>query len=153
MLSALGMAVASPLAGRLADRIGTRPPLATGLALEALGLAALSRAGATTPIVLLGAALFCSGFGLGLFQVPNVVRVMTAFPAGQQGAAGGLTFLARTLGIVAGVVTLSAVFAHRRALVGLDAAFAESFLLAAGVVVVAAAVAALAQISTRRRGP
>lgn len=152
MLSALGMAVASPLAGRLADRIGPRLPLAAGLALEALGLAALSRAGATTPIVVLGVALFGAGFGLGLFQVPNVARVMAAFPAGQQGAAGGLTFLSRTLGIVTGVATLSAVFAYRRERVGPDAAFAEAFLLAAVVVAVAAAITAL-RASTPRHGP
>ena len=152
MLTPLGTAVAAPLAGRIADRIGPRLPQAVGLALEAAGLAALSRAGATTPVTLLALGLLAAGFGLGLFQVPNMAGVMAAFPAGQQGAAGGLTFLARTLGIVAGVATLSTVFAHRRDRVGVDAAFADSFLLAAAIVAAAAAVA-LSRTATPPRGP
>lgn len=153
MLTPLGTAVAAPVAGRIADRIGPRLPVAVGLVLEAVGLAVLSPSGATTPATLLALALFGAGFGLGLFQVPNMAGVMAAFPPGQQGAAGGLTFLSRTLGIVAGVTTLSVVFAHRRVGAGLEAAFAESFLLAAAVVAAAAAFAAWPRTSTPRRGP
>ena len=39
---------------------------------------------------------------------------MGAFPSALQGAAGGLTFLSRTLGLVSGVAVLAAVFAARR---------------------------------------
>ena len=143
MLTPLGTALAAAPAGRLADRIGARVPIGVGLALEAVGLGLLSRADATTPIALLAVALFTAGFGLGVFQVPNMAVVMAAFPAAQQGAAGGFAFLARTLGTVAGVAVFAQLFAVRRLVVGLAAAAAEAFLAAALVVALAAVVAAL----------
>jgi MFS family permease len=94
-------------------------------------------------------SLFTAGFGLGFFEVPNMAAVMAAFPPGQQGAAGGLTFLSRTLGVVAGVAVLAEVFATRRATVGFVAAFAQSLLVAA-LAVAAAALFALAGRRLRR---
>jgi hypothetical protein len=73
--------------------------------------------------------------------------VMAEFPAGQQGAAGGFTFLARTLGVVAGVLGWAALFATRRLSIGLAPAASEAF-LAAGITV---ALAAMMAAATRRR--
>ena len=150
MLTPLGMAVAAPAAGRLTARVGARAPMVAGLALEAAGLLGLGRAGGTTPLGLVALALFAAGLGLGLFQVPNMTLVLAAFPPGQQGAAGGFTFLARTLGVVTGVATFAQVVAARRAAVGFQAAYGEAFLLAT-LAVAAAAVAALAGGRRRRR--
>jgi MFS family permease len=144
MLTPLGTALGAPLAGRAADRHGARLPMLAGLTLETVGLLVLARADATTPLSLVAAALFVAGLGLGVFQVPNMTVMMALFPAGQQGAAGGLTFLARTLGVVFGVAALAQLFATRRLAVGVAAAFGESF-LAAALVVLAAAVLALAR--------
>jgi MFS family permease len=143
MLTPLGTALAASPAGRLADRIGARTPIVVGLALEALGLGLLSRADAAAPIALLAVSLFAAGFGLGLFQVPNMTVVMAAFGAAQQGAAGGFAFLARTLGTVAGVAALAQLFGVRRLAVGLAAAAGEAFLVAALAVALAAALATL----------
>jgi hypothetical protein len=109
--------------------------------LESAGLAMLAGADARTPILVVAAALFVAGLGLGVFQVPMMTLVMGAFPAALQGAAGGLTFLARTLGIVAAVAALAALFAARRAAAGFDAAFAEALLVATLMVAAAAAMA------------
>lgn len=138
MLTPLGTAVAAPLAGRLADRVGFRGPMVAGLLAEAAGLLLLSWAGPTTPPALVALGLFGAGFGLGIFQVPNMTAVMSRFGAAAQGAAGGLAFLARTLGTVAGVAVLAQVFASRRAAGGFDAAFAAALLMAAGLVALAA---------------
>ncbi|MBI2204044.1 MAG: MFS transporter [Candidatus Rokubacteria bacterium] len=148
-LTPLGTAVAAPLAGRVADRIGPRGPMVAGLALESGALLLLSGAGAATSVVVVAAALFAAGFGLGMFQPPNMSLVMGEFPAGQQGAAGGFSFMARTLGVVSGVAALSAIFAARRATAGFEPAFATAFTVAASTVAVAA-VAGLVRV--RRRG-
>jgi MFS family permease len=142
-LTPFGTAIAAPLAGAAADRLGPRRPMVAGLLLQALGLFMLSRADATTSAAVIAAALFAAGFGLGVFQVPNMALIMGAFGGAQQGVAGGFAFLARTLGVVTGVLVLAALFAARRETVGLQPAFGEAF-LAAAVAVALAAVAALA---------
>jgi MFS family permease len=148
MLTPLGTTIAAPLAGRLADRVGPAAPAVAGLALEAVGLGALGLVGGATPLALVGLALFVAGFGLGFFEVPNMTAIMTAFPAGQQGAAGGLSFLARTLGVVTGVAVTGQIVAARTAAVGFLGAFAESLLVAALAVAVASV---LALAGARRR--
>jgi MFS family permease len=142
MLTPLGTAVAAPLAGRLADRVGPWPLVVCGLLVEALGLGLLGAADARTPLAALATMLFGAGLGLGLFQVPNMAAAMAAFATSQQGAAGGFIFFARTLGTVFGVATLAQIFAARRAVVG-DAAFNECFAAAALGVGAAAALSAL----------
>lgn len=149
MLTPLGTALAAPVGGRLADAIGPALPVLAGLGLEAAGLLGLAAAGDATPLALVGLALFAAGFGLGAFQVPNQASVMAAFSAGQQGAAGGLTLLARTLGVVAGVLVLAEVFAARRAAAGFQPAFVQALLLAAAIL--GAALAAELLLRAARR--
>jgi MFS family permease len=151
MLTPLSTAAAAPLAGRLADRVGARAPMVAGLVLESIGLGVMSRAEAATPFALVAVALCAAGFGLGVFQVPNMLSVMAAFPARHAGAAGGLTFLARTLGLVTGVAVLAAVFAGRRGVTGFQPAFAAAFTLAALAVAVAAVAGLGARAYTRER--
>jgi MFS family permease len=141
MLTPLGTALAAPLAGWAADRFGIRGPMVAGLSVEATSLLVLSRSDAATPLVVVALALAAAGFGLGIFQVPNMSSIMRAFLSTHQGAAGGFAFLARTLGIVAGVSLLAHVFATRRAVAGFEAAFGEAFVIAALVVAAAAGLA------------
>jgi len=123
--------------------------MVAGLVLEALGLLLLSRANATTSAAVIAVALFAAGFGLGVFQVPNMAQIMGAFAGAQQGVAGGFAFLARTLGVVTGVLVLAGLFAARRESVGLAPAFGEAFLTAA----IAVALAAIAALVLRRYTP
>jgi MFS family permease len=148
-LAPLGTVIAARLAGRAADRLGAIAPLIAGLALETLALGTLALAGGHTPMVVVAGALFVAGFGLGTFQVPVMTLVMSGFPSALQGAAGGLTFLARTLGLVCGVWLIAAVFASRRLVAGFDAAFGDAFLVATAIVGTAA-VLALARLRTLR---
>ncbi|MGH7306861.1 MAG: MFS transporter [Candidatus Rokuibacteriota bacterium] len=149
MLTPLGTTLAAPLGGRLADRVGPAAPAVAGLALEATGLAILGFVDGATPLAVVALGLFVAGFGLGFFEVPNMATIMAAFPSGQQGAAGGLSFLARTLGVVAGVAVTGQIVAARGATVGFLEAFAESLLVAA-VAVASASVFALVGARARR---
>jgi MFS family permease len=150
-LTPLGMTAGAALAGRLPTFLAGRGAVAAGLVLEAAGLLALSTAGPGTPVGALALALFVAGLGLGLFQVPNMASLMREFPPGRQGAAGGLAFLARTLGVVAGVLGLARLFADLRATAGFDAGFARAYLAAALAVTAAALLGALRPPPTRPR--
>jgi MFS family permease len=142
-LTPLGMTAGAALAGRLPALLAGRAAVAAGLVLEAAGLFALSGAGPTTPVGALALALFVAGLGVGVFQVPNMAALMREFPAGRQGAAGGVAFLARTLGVVAGVLVLARLFADLRASAGFDAGFAHAYTAAALAVATAALLSAL----------
>ncbi len=150
MLTPLGTAVAAPLGGRATDRWGPRGPMVLGLAAEAAGLLLVARCGASTPLPLVGAALGLAGFGLGVFQVPNISQGMAAFPARQQGAAGGFAFLSRTLGVVVGVQSSAWLFGSRAGVLGFLPAFRFTFDVAAAV---CAAAAFLALVPASRRPP
>ena len=151
-LSPLGTALAAPLAGWAADRLGTRWPIVIGLGIEMLGLVIISRLAPDSPLVAVVAGLLLVGFGVGVFQVPNLTEMMAAFPRAQQGAAGGLAFLGRALGSAAGVQVTAALFDARSAAAGFMSAFQSAFLgaaLVAGLAVLIALVPAL----VRGRGP
>ena len=143
MLTPLATAVMSPVAGRLTDRVGPRVPMTAGLVMEAGGLLLIGRFTAATPHAAAALGLALVGAGVGLFQVPNLARVMASFPAVRQGAAGGLAFMSRTLGVVAGVQATGAVFGALEPARGWQAGFAAAFTLAGVVCVAAAVIAAL----------
>jgi MFS family permease len=152
VLTPLATALAAPLGGVLTDRVGPRWPLRVGLALEATGLLAIGALTETTSIVLVGAAMAMVGFGAGLFQVPNLALMMAAFPPAQQGAAGGLAFLGRTLGSAVGVQATALLFAARLPRDGFLAAFHAAFLAAGLVCVLGALLALLPARSSVPRG-
>ena len=152
-LSPLGTALAAPLAGWAADRLGTRWPIVIGLGIEMLGLVIISRLAPDRPLVAVVAGLLMVGFGVGVFQVPNLTEMMAAFPRAQQGAAGGLAFLGRALGSAVGVQVTAALFDARRAAgAGFMSAF-ESAFLGAALVAGLATLIALVPALVRGRGP
>ncbi len=110
---ALGTALAAPLAGRLVPRLGTGVLSTAGLAVEAVGLAAVSRLGVDSSAVTVAATFAVVGAGLGLFQVPNLNYVMGSISREQQGVAGGMAQMVRTTGVVVGTAVANAVFVAR----------------------------------------
>jgi MFS family permease len=108
-------ALAAPIAGRLSDMSGTRVLSAIGLGLEAAGLWSISQLDASSQAASVILALGLVGFGLGMFQAPNMSFVMGAIAREQQGVAGGMSQMMRTLGVVLGVTGASMLFASRRA--------------------------------------
>jgi MFS family permease len=148
-LTPLANALVAPLGGWATDRVGPRGPLACGLALEVAGLLTIGTVTAASPLALVGLAMALVGLGVGLFQVPNLAQMMAAFPPAQQGVAGGLAFLSRTLGSALGVQVTAALFDARLGREGFLPAFHGAF-LAAGAVCGVAAVLALLPGAGRR---
>lgn len=142
-LTPLANALVAPLGGWATDRVGPRGPLACGLALEVAGLLTIGTVTAASPLALVGLAMALVGLGVGLFQVPNLAQMMAAFPPAQQGVAGGLAFLSRTLGSAVGVQVTAALFDARLGREGFLPAFHGAFLAAGAVCAVAAVLALL----------
>jgi EmrB/QacA subfamily drug resistance transporter len=104
----------APVAGILSDRIGGRRIVATGLALQAVGLGWLATV--STPSVsylMLVPGLAISGFGMALFFAPVANLVLSSVKANEQGIASGAHNAIRELGGVFGVAILASIFAHK----------------------------------------
>jgi EmrB/QacA subfamily drug resistance transporter len=144
----------APIAGALSDRIGGRPLMATGLALQALGLGWLALV--TGPSVAYGslvAPFVISGIGMGLFFAPVANVVLGAVRPSEEGQASGANNAIRELGGVFGVAVLASVFSSHG---GYESgqAFADGLVPAIWIgaaVVAAGALAALAIPARRRR--
>jgi MFS family permease len=155
-MSPLGTMLASPLGGWLVSRWAARHLSLCGLCLVSVGLLGISQWHAHTATALIVGMLGLQGFGLGLFQVANMDFVMGAIPRHQQGVAGSLTMLTRTVGVVAGATLGSFLLGllQSRYTIQLEAAGAsvaavgpQAFLLAfQGVFQYAAAIAAVAAV-------
>ncbi|HLK74731.1 MAG TPA: DHA2 family efflux MFS transporter permease subunit [Streptosporangiaceae bacterium] len=106
--------VVSPFAGALSDRIGRRPIMVTGLALQALGFAWVAARGSLrTSWVELVVALLVAGVGISMALPTVPTAVLNAVPATQLGTASGINYMAQRLGTVFAIAIASAVFAAR----------------------------------------
>jgi predicted MFS family arabinose efflux permease len=105
----VALSVASPLSGWLADRFGGRGLQPLGMALLAAALVALSLAGPDSSVASVAARLALAGAGMGLFQSPNNVAVMSALPRDRLGSGGGLLAIARNGGMATGVGVAAAI--------------------------------------------
>jgi EmrB/QacA subfamily drug resistance transporter len=103
--------VVAPIAGALSDRIGGRPLMAAGLALQAFGLAWLATVSSpTVPYAQLVPAFVVSGIGMALFFAPVANVVLSAVRPREEGQASGANNAIRELGGVFGVAVLASVF-------------------------------------------
>jgi DHA2 family multidrug resistance protein-like MFS transporter len=106
----LAVAVAAPIAGRLADRFS--PGLLGGIGLATLAgglalLAVLSDEPSTADIVW---RLTICGLGFGLFQSPNNKAIITSAPPERSGGASGMQSSARLLGQSLGAALAAVLF-------------------------------------------
>jgi len=103
--------IVAPIAGVLADRIGGRPILATGMALQAVALGWLAVVVTpTVPYEDMVVPFILAGIGMGLFFAPIANVVLSAVRPEQEGKASGATNTIREVGGVFGVAVLAAIF-------------------------------------------
>src|SRR5579859_7223571 len=140
----------APVAGALSDRIGGRPLLATGLALQAIGLGWLAAvASPTVAYTAMVPAFVIAGIGMSLFFAPVANVVLSSVRRDQEGIASGANNAIRELGGVFGIAVLGAVFsAHGGYATG--ASFVSGMSAAVWVGSAAVAVAAAAAIALPR---
>ena len=109
-----GLPVSSPpIAGAFSDRIGGRPLMATGLAMQAVGLGWIAYV--STPTVAYSELItpfVLSGIGMALYFAPVANVVLSTVRPVEEGQASGANNAIRELGGVFGVAVLASVFAH-----------------------------------------
>jgi EmrB/QacA subfamily drug resistance transporter len=105
--------IVAPIAGALSDRIGGRPFMALGLALQAAGLAWIAAVtGPTVGYSSFVGPFILSGIGMGMFFAPVANVVLSAVRRQEEGKASGTNNAIREVGGVLGVAVLASVFAH-----------------------------------------
>jgi EmrB/QacA subfamily drug resistance transporter len=106
------LVLVAPRAGRLADRLGDRPLVVSGLFLQAAGLAWIALiARPTLPYAELIAPMIIAGAGVSLAMPGAQKAVVTAVAPAEIGTASGTFQTARQLGGAVGVAIGVAVFA------------------------------------------
>jgi MFS family permease len=103
--------IVAPLAGAFSDRIGSRPLMAAGLALQAIALLWIREVNAVDVAYgLLVPAFVMGGTGMALVFAPAANAVLSAVRPEEAGQASGATNAIRELGGVLGVAVLASVF-------------------------------------------
>jgi MFS transporter, DHA2 family, multidrug resistance protein len=111
-------ALLSPAAGFLADRFGALTVAMVGALLTTLAMLNMLCLGSDTGLVDLAWRMAALGAAMGMFNAPVMTTLLSAAPEGEEGAAGGVANLARTLGNTLG----TAIAALTWALIGGGAA-------------------------------
>lgn len=105
------MALFSPLAGRLSDRIEPRFLASAGMGLSVLGLALLALIGPSTAAALVSAVLVVLGLGFALFSSPNTNAVMCSVERNRYGIAsatlGTMRFTGQMLSMGAAMLSFA----------------------------------------------
>jgi MFS family permease len=106
---ALGMLIASPIAGVYADRHGSRALAAIGMLVTAAGLAAMTTLDVHTAYWQSGLWLLIVGVGSGMFNSPNTAAMMGVVPANRRGIAAGARTLLQNTGAVLSIAFVLAI--------------------------------------------
>ncbi|HZD67072.1 MAG TPA: MFS transporter, partial [Acidimicrobiales bacterium] len=146
MVMPVGLGLAAPVAGRLADRVGARPLTVGGMVLTAAMLVVLVVSHGNEAAFLVELGLL--GVGLGAFTPPNNAAIMGAAPRWQSGVASGVLNMTRSMGTSLGLALTGLVFElfaglHPTQAGPVSMGFNAAALFLAAVSVLAAALAAL----------
>ena len=106
---ALGMLIASPIAGVYADRHGSRALAAIGMLVTAAGLAAMTTLQVHSAYWQSGMWLFIVGAGSGMFNSPNTAAMMGAVPPYRRGIAAGARTLLQNTGAILSIAFVLAI--------------------------------------------
>jgi len=106
---AIGMLIASPLAGIWADRRGSRALAAWGMLLGAFALAGMTTLGVHTAYFWSALWLFVTGVASGMFNSPNTAAMMGTVPTYRRGIAAGARTMLQNTGAVISIAFVLAI--------------------------------------------
>jgi EmrB/QacA subfamily drug resistance transporter len=106
---AVGMLIASPLAGIWADRRGSRTLAALGMLVSAVALAGMTLLEVHTSYWPSTLWLFVVGVGSGMFNSPNTAAMMGTVPAHRRGIAAGARMMLQNTGAVLSIAFVLAI--------------------------------------------
>lgn len=109
------LGIASPFAGSLSDRLGTRRLAVVGMGIMAIGYLAASTLTQNTSALGYMLRMFALGLGIGTFMSPNNSGIMGTARRQQLGIVSGMMAITRTLGQTVGVALMGAIWAGRTA--------------------------------------
>jgi MFS family permease len=146
----LTFAIAAPIAGYVALRVGERATGVTGAALVAVSMVVLAQVGASSGdwVVVLGLAV--SGMGLGTSSPSMAATIANAVDEADLGIAGAAQQMMTQIGVVAGIQLMQTVQAAGESSVGLVGSYHRAYLLGAVVAAFGIASAAFVQRSPRQ---
>ena len=104
------MVVGSPLGGRIAARVGPRPPIVVGLVGMLVAIYWISTLTLATDYAELWVPTAIMGFGIGLALTPMNLAAMNAVSRDHAGAASGILVTLSGLGATLGVAVTGAIF-------------------------------------------
>ncbi len=102
--------IAAPIAGRVADRIGSRWPMVLGLAITSVSLFLFAQMDASTGYSDLLPAFILLGLGIGMTMSPMSTAAMNAVDVDKAGVASGTLQMFRMMGGTIGVAATGAIF-------------------------------------------
>ncbi|WP_339737735.1 MFS transporter [uncultured Sunxiuqinia sp.] len=105
------MAIFSPVAGRLSDRIQPRYLASLGMTMCSIGLGAFAFLDADTPLWLIVVLLVWVGLGFAFFSSPNMNTIMSSVAKTQYGLASGSAATMRVLGQIVSMTIATLFFA------------------------------------------
>ena len=102
----------APIAGAVSDRVGRRPVIVTGLALETIGLAWVAARGSlATSWIEIALGLLVAGVGISMALPTVPTAVLSAVSEDEMGTASGINYMAQRFGAVFAVAIATAAFA------------------------------------------
>jgi EmrB/QacA subfamily drug resistance transporter len=105
--------ITAPLSARMVERWGQRLIVSSGLAIVALSLAILSRAGVHSNFALLATALVVMAIGQGMATAPSTGAIVVSLPLDKAGVGSAINDTTRELGGALGVAVFGSVLASR----------------------------------------
>jgi MFS family permease len=106
---ALGMVIASPIAGMYADRHGSRALASIGMLVTALGLGLMTTLERDTSYWWPGLYMLVVGIGSGMFNSPNTAAMMGTVAPHRRGIAAGARVLVQNTGAVLSIAFVMAI--------------------------------------------